>query len=100
VPARLTNIKYITTRAEKVASPVTALHLNILFNQDNKNQKAIHDTSVGGDMPFAEFKKFFSECTREPYVMHMMENTAAVSIVSTTRRHQLKTRCEHDVSTM
>jgi len=26
VPARLINIKYITTRAEKVASPVTALH--------------------------------------------------------------------------
>jgi len=27
VPARLINIKYITIRAEKVASPVTALHL-------------------------------------------------------------------------
>jgi len=26
VPARLINIKYITIRAEKVASPVTALH--------------------------------------------------------------------------
>jgi len=28
VPARLINIKYITIRAEKVASPVTALHSN------------------------------------------------------------------------
>jgi len=27
VPARLINIKYITIRAEKVASPVTALQL-------------------------------------------------------------------------
>jgi len=26
VPARLINIKYITIRAEKVASPATALH--------------------------------------------------------------------------
>ena len=26
MPARLINIKYITIRAEKVASPVTALH--------------------------------------------------------------------------
>jgi len=29
VPARLINIKYITTRAEKVASPVTALHTDV-----------------------------------------------------------------------
>jgi len=29
VPARLINIKYITIRAEKVASPVTALHTGI-----------------------------------------------------------------------
>jgi len=27
VPARLISIKYITIRAEKVASPVTALHI-------------------------------------------------------------------------
>jgi len=31
VPARLINIKYITTRAEKVASPVTALQPHHLF---------------------------------------------------------------------
>jgi len=29
VPARLINIKYITIRAEKVASPVTALQLAV-----------------------------------------------------------------------
>jgi len=32
VPARLINIKYITIRAEKVASPVTALHIGIFSN--------------------------------------------------------------------
>jgi len=30
VPARLIKIKYITIRAEKVASPVTALHMFIV----------------------------------------------------------------------
>ena len=78
MPARLTNIKYITIRAEKVASPVTALHLNILFNQDNKNQRVIHDTFVGGDMPFEEFQKFFSECTREPYGFAVIDLTCNV----------------------
>lgn len=34
----------------------------ILFNQDVKNLRAIHDTFVSGDMDFAEFRKFFSEC--------------------------------------
>jgi len=31
VPARLINIKYITIRAEKVASPVTALHKSLTW---------------------------------------------------------------------
>ena len=30
-------------------------NLIILFNQDSKNLRAIHDTFVGGDMPFDEF---------------------------------------------
>ena len=34
----------------------------ILFNQDAKNLRAIHDTFVSGDMDFTEFRKFFSEC--------------------------------------
>ena len=34
----------------------------ILFNQDVKNLRAIHDTYVSGDMDFNEFRKFFSEC--------------------------------------
>jgi len=34
VPARLINIKYITIRAEKVASPVTALHRHHWSNDD------------------------------------------------------------------
>ena len=38
------------------------------------------------------------------HVMYMMENTAAVSIVSTSRGDQFKdymlARCEHDVNTM
>jgi len=34
VPARLINIKYITIRAEKVASPVTALQNEGLIQKD------------------------------------------------------------------
>lgn len=34
----------------------------IIFNQDTKSLRGIHDTYVGGDMDFSEFRKFFSEC--------------------------------------
>jgi len=53
-------------------------NLIILFNQDNKNQRAIHDTFVGGDMPFEEFQEFFSECTREPYGFAVIDLTCKV----------------------
>jgi len=53
-------------------------NLIILFNQDNKNQRVIHDTFVGGDMPFEEFQKFFSECTREPYGFAVIDLTCNV----------------------
>lgn len=42
-------------------------NLIILFNQDLKNLRAIHDTFVGGDMDFTEFRKFFAECTAVKY---------------------------------
>lgn len=42
-------------------------NLIILFIQDIKNLRAIHDTFVCGDMDFNEFRRFFSECTAEKY---------------------------------
>lgn len=33
-------------------------NLNILFNQDSKKLRSIHDTVVGDDMPFDEFRTF------------------------------------------
>jgi len=38
VPARLINIKYITIRAEKVASPVTGLQINHLSQNRLMNE--------------------------------------------------------------
>jgi len=43
VPARLINIKYITIRAEKVASPVTALHLT---DRDQATKLGFHLSSM------------------------------------------------------
>ena len=53
-------------------------NLIILFNQDSKNLRAIHDTFVGGDMPFDEFRKFFSECAGEPYGFAVIDLTSKV----------------------
>ena len=43
-----------------------------------KKTRTRHDTFVGGDMPFEEFKKFFSECTREPYGFAVIDLTRKV----------------------
>lgn len=50
-------------------------NLLVLFNQDTKNLRAIHDTYVGGDMPIEEFYKFFAECTAEDYGFAVIDLT-------------------------
>ena len=42
-------------------------NLLILFAQDAKNLRAIHDTFVSGDMNFNEFRQFFRSCTGRKY---------------------------------
>lgn len=39
----------------------------IFFNQDSKNMRAIHDTFVGGDMDFNEFREFCRQCWEKPF---------------------------------
>jgi hypothetical protein len=53
-------------------------NLLILFNQDAKNMRAIHDTFVGGDMDFNEFRKFCSECWAQPYGFCVIDLTSEV----------------------
>jgi hypothetical protein len=47
----------------------------IIFNQDTKNLRAIHDTFVGGDMDFNEFRKFFSVCVGKKYGFAVIDLT-------------------------
>src|SRR5215469_8219662 len=42
-------------------------NLVVLFAQDGKNTRAIHDTFVGGDMSYGEFRDFCTVCWDEPY---------------------------------
>jgi len=63
-------------------------NLIVLFNQDVKNLRGIHDTFVGGDMPFDEFRKFFSECAAQPYGFAVIDLTSQV--------HDGKYRCGFD----
>jgi hypothetical protein len=37
-------------------------NLVVLFNQDGKNLRSIHDAFVGGDIPFDEFRAFCQTC--------------------------------------
>jgi hypothetical protein len=48
----------------------------ILFNQDAKNLRAIHDTFIGGDMDFAEFRQFFAECIATKYGFTVIDLTS------------------------
>jgi energy-coupling factor transporter ATP-binding protein EcfA2 len=48
----------------------------IIFNQDNKNLRAIHDTFVGGDMDFNEFRKFFARCVDKKYGFAVIDLTS------------------------
>jgi len=51
-------------------------NLLILFNQDAKNARAIHDTFVGGDMPFDEFREFCRWCWAESYGFCVIDLTS------------------------
>jgi len=42
-------------------------NLVILFSQDGKNVRSIHDAFVGGDMPFDEFRDFCRSCWDQAY---------------------------------
>ena len=50
-------------------------NLIILFAQDIKNLRAIHDTFVSGDMDFNEFRKFFSTCTEKRFGFSVIDLT-------------------------
>jgi len=53
-------------------------NLLILFKQDAKNLRAIHDTFVAGDMDFDEFRKFFSACTGQKYGFAVIDHSREV----------------------
>ena len=48
----------------------------ILFGQDTKNMRAIHDTFAGGDMSYEEFRKFCNECWAQPYGFAVIDLTS------------------------
>jgi len=50
-------------------------NLIIIFNQDTKNLRAIHDTFVGGDMDFNEFRKYFAHCMSTKYGFAVIDLT-------------------------
>ena len=63
-------------------------NLLILFKQDAKNLRAIHETFVAGDMDFNEFRKFFSACTARTYGFAVIDHTREV--------HSGRYRCGFD----
>ena len=50
-------------------------NLIILFNQDRKIVRAIHDRIVGGDIPFSEFCSFCNQCWAETYGFALIDLT-------------------------
>jgi len=52
------------------------INLLVLFNQDVKNLRAIHDTFIGGDMDFDEFRRFFAKCTAEKFGFAVIDLTS------------------------
>lgn len=53
-------------------------NLLVLFNQTGKDQRAIHDIYVRGDMPLDEFYNFCSECWDQPYGFAVIDRTSKV----------------------
>lgn len=101
---------YITHNYFHIPNEVIHDNANlILFNQDSKNLLAIQGTFVNGDMPFGEFRTFFSECAAQPYMdsrsstyrpMCSTENIAPGSITPINQCQYLKTRCSLHICTM
>lgn len=56
----------------------------ILSNENSKNLRAVQDTFVGGDMPFHELRRFFSECAPQPYAFVVI--TLAAKVFEVTYR--------------
>ena len=48
----------------------------ILFKQDSKNLRAIHDTFISGDMEYKEFQRFFIDCVSEPFGFCIIDLTS------------------------
>ena len=48
----------------------------ILFSQDTKNMRAMHDSFVSGDMDFNEFREFRKKCRAEPYGFAVIDLTS------------------------
>jgi len=51
-------------------------NLVVLFNQDGKNTRAIHDVFVGGDMLSDEFRDFCRVCWGQPYGFAVIDLTS------------------------
>lgn len=51
-------------------------NLVVLFNQDGKNMRSIHDAFVGGDMPFDEFRAFLGTCWALEYGFAVIDLTS------------------------
>jgi len=51
-------------------------NLLVVFRQDLKNQRALYDTYVAGDMAFEEFASFFKHCTRDHHGFCVIDLTS------------------------
>lgn len=51
-------------------------NLLILFRQDTKNMRGIHDSFVSGDMDFDEFRRYCKECWDEPFGFAVIDLTS------------------------
>lgn len=51
-------------------------NLLIIFTQDGKNTRAIHDTFVGSDMPYDEFSRFCHHCWEQPYGFAVIDQSS------------------------
>jgi hypothetical protein len=51
-------------------------NLLVMFHQDLNNQRAIHNTYVGGDMEWEEFASFFKQCTLDRFSFCVIDLTS------------------------
>lgn len=50
-------------------------NLLVLFEQNTKDMRTIHDSFVGGDMDFDEFRKYYEECWAQPFGFTVIDRT-------------------------